>query len=212
MNLAQPVEAFSYVIDHYAAGNKLPGKSEEQLIEELSKQASAVDESYFMLESRKAEAKAVPLQAVNVIIEACALMGDLDRAFATWAELEQLELTPDAGTFNALLHTCVRTREIASGRRLVSRMMQDAIEPDATTFMHQTALHIMGRDEASALKMLDSCKDAGIVPNARMYMSLINMSCRFRNFDRAQELLARMEEDGHKVRDHVREKVRGFDQ
>ena len=38
----------------------------------------------------------VPLAAVNIVIEACAHMADLDRAFATWAELEQLELTPDA--------------------------------------------------------------------------------------------------------------------
>ena len=74
--------------------------------EELAKHASAVDESYFLLESRKAQGLPVPLPAVNMIIEACAVMGDLDRAFATWAELEQLGLSADTGSFNALLHTC----------------------------------------------------------------------------------------------------------
>jgi len=209
LQLHEPVQAFALAVDHFGDGNKLPAKADDHLVEELAKQASAVDESYFLLESRKAEARPVPLQAVNVIIEACAMMGDLDRAFATWAELEQLELTPDVGTFNALLHTCVRTREVASGRRLISRMAQDTIAPDSTTFMHQAALHIMNRDEGAALKMLETCKEADIVPNARMYMSLINMCVRTRNFERAQALVEDMRNDGHKVRDHVIAKVQG---
>ena len=112
LQLNQPVLAFSSIVDLYDAGYKLPEKAYTQITETLAEQcAPAVDESYFLLESRKQESRSVPLAAVNVIIEACALMGDLDRAFATWAELEQLSLTPDTGTFNALLHTCVRTRE-----------------------------------------------------------------------------------------------------
>lgn len=211
LQLGQPVQAFANVIDLYDAGNALPGRAAEQLAEELAKQAASVDESYFLLESRKAESRSVPLPAVNMIIEACALMADLDRAFATWAELEQLGLQPDAGTFNALLHTCVRTREIASGRRLLSRMAQDGVAPDAMTFVHQTSLHIMGRDEGNALKMLDACREAGHVPPARMYASLINMSCRFRKFERAQGLLEEMEKDGHRISNALRTKVLGPD-
>merc|ERR1712054_275865 len=106
----------------FQAGHKTSERVYDAVAEELSRQASSVDESYYLLESRKQQHGQVPLPAVNVIIEACALMGDLDRAFATWAEIEQLDLKPDAGTYNALLHTCIRTREIASGRRLLSRM------------------------------------------------------------------------------------------
>ena len=113
-------------------------------------------------------------------------MCDLDRAFATWAELEQLELKPDAGTFNALLHTCVRTREIASGRRLLSRMSQDGVAADATTYMHQASLHVMSREDGLALKVLESCRDAGFVPHGRMYAGLINTCVRSRKFEHAQ--------------------------
>lgn len=183
-------------MDLLEAGHRLPERAQEQVAEELAKQASAVDESYFLLESRKSQSRSVPLNAVNVIIEACALMGDLDRAFATWAELEQLELQPNEGTFNALLHTCVRARELASGRRLLSRMAQDGIKPNAVTFMHQTALHVMSREDGLALKMLQSCKEAGITPNARMYASLINMCVRSGKFDRAQACT--YEDDEHR--------------
>ena len=53
------------------------------MLDALATTAATVDESYFLLESRKTDGTAVPLPAVNMIIEACALMGDLDRAFAT---------------------------------------------------------------------------------------------------------------------------------
>ena len=50
------------------------------------------------------------------------------------------------GTYNGLLHTCVRTRELGSARRLLGRMAQDGIAPDADTFMHECSLHIMSRE------------------------------------------------------------------
>ena len=209
LQLNQPVLAFSSIVDLYDAGHKLPEKAYTQITETLAEQTSAVDESYFLLESRKQESRSVPLAAVNVIIEACALMGDLDRAFATWAELEQLSLTPDTGTFNALLHTCVRTREVASGRRLLSRMAQEGVGHDANTYMHQASLHIMGREDGLALKMLDNCREAGLVPNGRMYASLINLLCRARNFEKAQELVEDMEKDGHMVGRVLRAKANG---
>jgi len=193
------VEAFSKLVECYDQGHKLPTKAYEYISESLGKQAAAVDESYFLLESRKAEGRRVPLAAVNMIIEACALMGDLDRAFATWAELEQLDLKPDAGTFNALLHTCIKTRELASGRRLLMRMAQDGIAPNASTYMHQCTIHVMSREPDAALNVLQQCKDADVVPPYRMYASLISMCIRTKKAEKAQELLQAMEKDGYDI-------------
>ena len=133
-----------------------------------------MDESYYLLESRHSEGRKVPLPAVNMVIEACALMGDLDRAFATWAELEALGLQADTGTYNALLHTCIRTREIASGRRLLARMDQDAIQPNALTFMHRCTLHLIAREDRLAVECLQKCKEANFDPPGKMYVGVIN--------------------------------------
>jgi len=209
MQLDQPVSAFSVLIDLYENNHMLPERAHDQMAENFAKHASAVDESYYLLESRKAESLSVPLPAVNMIIEACAMMGDLDRAFATWAELDRFDLKPNVGTFNALLHTCVRTRELASGRRLLSRMAQDGVEPDAITYMHQTSMHIMSREEGMALNMLQSCKDAGCKPNARMYVSLVNMLCRANKYEQAQVLVDEMQEAGHRVTNSLASRVQG---
>ena len=75
-----------------------------------------------------------------MIIESCARLGDLDRAFATWGELDSFGLEPDVATFNALLHTCVRTREMGSGQRLLQRMEAAEIKRDAQSYFLECAL------------------------------------------------------------------------
>ena len=67
----------------------------------------------------------------------------------------------------------------------------------------------MGREDGLALKMLDNCREAGLVPNGRMYASLINLLCRARNFEKAQELVEDMEKDGHMVGRVLRAKANG---
>jgi len=206
LKLNQAVQAFEVLVDLYANGQTLPPRAADGIAADLAKHEASVDESYYLLESRKAAGKDVPLAAVNMVIEACAVMGDLDRAFATWAELEQFALEPDTGTYNALLRTCVETRELASGRRLLSRMAQDGVTPDSVTFMHQTAIYIMSRDSRQALETLQRCKDAGLVPPSRMYVGLINLLARNRMTQEAQELMQEMETH-HTVTKFFKDKV-----
>jgi len=206
-SLRQTVQGFGMLMDLYQSGHTVNDRVYDTIAEELSKHATTVDESYYLLESRKQAGADVPLAAVNVIIEACALMGDLDRAFATWAELEQFALKPDAGTYNALLHTCIRTRELASGRRLLSRMGQDGIAPNAATFTHQCALHIMSKEEDLAFGLLQQCKDLDIVPSGKMYASIINMLVRRRDGAGAKAVLDDMQKQQHFVGNGLKQKV-----
>jgi len=117
-----------------------PNPNPDQVANELCREAELVDDAYYVLEARRTEGEAVPLPAINVIIEACAQLEDLDRAFATWGELEAFGLAPDVHTFNALLHTCVRTREMGSGQRLLQRMEAAEIKRDAQSYFLECAL------------------------------------------------------------------------
>ena len=47
------------------------------------------------------------------------------------------------------------------------------------------------------------------MPHGRMYASLVNMCCRNRKYERAQELLDEMEKDGHTVSNALRAKAQG---
>jgi pentatricopeptide repeat protein len=210
LQLNEPVPAFARLIDLYDSGTTPSERAYEIIAEELAKHASSVDEAYFLLESRKTEGGQVPLPAVNIIIEACAMMGDLDRAFATWAEIEKLGHEPDTGTFNALLHTCIRTREVASGRRLLSRMAQESVDPDSITYMHQCSLHLMAREDGLAHKILDQCREGGFRPQGKMYASLINNAIRSGKAANAKELLEHMKADGHRVSAGLEQRVKSL--
>ena len=189
LNLGQAVKAFGQLIDLNQQGHTLPERLGEDMATELSKQAAWVDASYYLLESRQAAGDAVPLPAANMVIEACALMGDLDRAFATWAELEQLALKPDTGTYNALLHACVRTREVASGRRLLNRMEMEEVSPDSVTYDHRAALLVMSRQGNAAVELLKECIEAGIKPQFKMYVTCINFLMRGRRYEEVRPLV-----------------------
>lgn len=206
-HMDQPVDAFSKLVALYEGGHKLPPRVHADFAEELSKSTDIVDEAYYVLEQRKEQGASVPLPAINMIIEACAAMGDLDRAFATWAELESFGLSSDAGTYNALLATCIKTRELASGRRLLMRMQQEDVAADADTFYLRCSMHIMQREHGPAMAVLDECRAEGLAPPARMYAALITMFCRARKRETARELLAAMENEGHKIGAKLRGRV-----
>ena len=207
LQLNAAVPAFTTLIAYFDGGHWLTEKARDGIAEMLGREASSVDEAYFLLEQRKQEGQPVPLPAVNMIIEACAVMQDLDRAFATWAELEQLGLAPDTGTYNALLHTCIKTREIASGRRLLLRMDQDGLKPDSTTFSHQCSLLIMANERDQALKLIEKVHEAGLTVGGKMYATLINMLLRNNKQERAQQLLEQMEADKHFISRNLRGRV-----
>lgn len=210
LRLNQPVPAFTALIDYFADGLKLSERAQDGIAEMLARQATSVDEAYFLLEQRKQDGLEVPLPAVNLVIEACAVLGDLDRAFATWAELEQLDLKPDTGTYNALLSTCIRTREIASGRRLIARMASDDLTPDSKTYELHCSLHLMARERDLAAKLLQKVKDDGLKPSGKMYAGLVNDAVRNREANRAATLIQQMEEDGHVVTGGLRGRVEGL--
>jgi len=195
LQMDQTLQAFQRAVSLMGKDHGLPVKAANWLADQLSTQASMVDDAYYLLETRKSEGEAVPIAAVNIVIEACAVMGDLDRAFATYAELEQLALKPDTGTYNALLHACVRTRELASGRRLLSRMEMDEVRPDAQTFAHRCSMLVMSRQGNSALQVLDECKAANVKPLPKMYVTCANYLLRGRRYEEVRALLDDMRKD-----------------
>lgn len=212
MEMQNPVKAFEQVVAICEAGHTPVPRIVETLAAELCREAELVDDAYYVLEARRTEGRPVPLAPINVIIEACAQLEDLDRAFATWGELEAFGLAPDVNTFNALLHTCVRTREIGSGQRLLQRMAAAGIKRDAQSYFLECALLMRSAPRAAqtaerAAQLLDDCKADNLVPTAKMYVTLINFSLRSGAKGEAERLLEEMGEKNHFITPAIRERV-----
>jgi len=174
----KPIEAFNVVVQLALDGKRIPQHNLGLLIDSLSKRPALVDEAYYEIEKVHEAEGRVPIEAVNTVIEASARMGDLDRAFATWAEFERFGLKSDVGTFNSLLHTCVKTREISSARRLLNRMATDEVTHDSLTYQYRTSLSIMQRNERAAAETLQECIERGLKPTTMTFVTLINWYLR----------------------------------
>ena len=187
----RPVAAFDVAVQCFADGLNFPHSAYNLLAKTLASHVSLVDDAYYLLETRHNNEQPVPLAAINLIIDACALVddfGDLDRAFATWAELDRLKLEPDVSTYNALLHTCVRSREASSGRRLLAQMAASDLKPNEYTYQFRVALLAMQRQEYSALDAYKECRAADLMPTEKTYVTLINCALRCRRYAMAREI------------------------
>ena len=121
---------------------------------------------------------------------------------------ERFGVRPGVSTYNALLHACVNSRELASGRRLLSAMDEEGVAADAETYGHRCSLHLMsGGRLDGAVRLFDECKAAGLVPVSRTYVTLINLHLRRGSPDDAASLLAEMGEH-HRVPENFVRKVR----
>jgi len=179
----RPVDAFTVATQVMLSGHKVPLTASKMLADGLSKQAQLVDEAYYQLENRRTRGESVPLDALNLVIEACARLSDLDRAFATFQEFEAFKLEPDTATYNALLSTCLACRETSSARKLVNTMLQKGTPLDGESFGHRCSLFVMSRDEDGAEAMLRECREAGKTPSPKMYHTLINIHMRRATYD-----------------------------
>ena len=195
IQLDQHLDAFRVATRHAELGNRVMPRLADAIAIGLARDPAHVDEAYFLLERLQSTDQLVPLQAANIIIEACARIPDLDRAFATWAELSKLGLSPDIDTYNSLLATCVRAREYSSARRLLNRMETEGVVPNANTYALRAALHVLQQEFQVAMNVYQQCKDAELKPPVAMYHTLINMHLRRRptpNAAAAGELLEDM--------------------
>ena len=72
IEMQQPIKAFQQIVTICEAGHTPVPRIMETVATELCREAELVDDAYYVLEARRTDGVAVPLPAINVIIEACA--------------------------------------------------------------------------------------------------------------------------------------------
>ena len=107
------VGAFANYLGMLDRVRALKPRLRDALADQLAQQAELADEAYYHLDARHTGGHGVPLDAVDVVVEACARLGDLDRAFATFGELERFGVRPGVSTYNA---PAARVRQLARAR------------------------------------------------------------------------------------------------
>lgn len=167
---------------------------------------SAIDNAYYALEELRGENKTVDVVALNVIIHACAMAGDLNRAIATYRESATLGVTPDVDTYNAVLEACIIAKKRDLGDVVVKEMKAAGISPNVATYAKMIALSCTQTVYDDAFKFLEEMKGYGIVPPEGTYIGLIKRLAKERD-PRVHVALEEMELFGYKVEEGLREYV-----
>ncbi|KAI7872220.1 hypothetical protein BDF14DRAFT_740631 [Spinellus fusiger] len=157
-----------------------------------------IDNAYFLLEELKAEGKRVDIAAFNVIIESCAVAGDIERTVATYREAAALGVVPDIDTYHAVLQGCIRTSNKLMGSVVIDEMRKAGISPNADTYTKMIELSCTQRDYEDAFKYLEEMKAFGVVPSSAAYLSLVRKLQR-ESDPRIQIALEEMETFGHRL-------------
>lgn len=88
--------------------------------------ARRVDNAHRLLTSQETEGTRISVSSLNVIMSACAELGDVDRAFATWDDFNTYNIEPNADTYSFLLEALAVNMSPLEKQDDAHRMQDDA--------------------------------------------------------------------------------------
>jgi len=101
----------------------------------ISSNVEEIDRAYYALMDLHANQEHVDISCVNLILLACAIVKDLHRSLATFAELSKLKLKPNLESYNNLLLACQNTLNSRKAFEVYKDLIQNNFTPDAKTFL-----------------------------------------------------------------------------
>mmetsp|Transcript_7189 Transcript_7189/g.13633 ORF Transcript_7189/g.13633 Transcript_7189/m.13633 type:complete len:653 (+) Transcript_7189:90-2048(+) len=157
------------------------------VVEALSERVEAVDEAYFMLVGMLEAGEDVCVPAVNVVVAACARVGDLGRAFETFLELQRtFKLEPTTQVYNTLMRACSSHGQGELVPQLLQEMESKGLTADCETHcaVMDALVSVGNMDEAlEKFKWMKEGLPEGQAPAKESVSRLIRGLLRWRRTD-----------------------------
>jgi pentatricopeptide repeat protein len=130
-----------------------------------SRSPEEIDRAYLSLEDIYVQAKRpVPLECFNIIITACAHIGDFDRALLTMQELPKFSLSPDVETFNSLLMACLVAGQTDPIKAIIAEAKKANVVLNAKSYEYIIRTYLQRDLTVDAISYLEEMMQQGIVP------------------------------------------------
>ena len=151
------------------------------------------------LESLQQEVKvALPVAALNCVIQASISLGDLQRAIGLYNSFSEFKVKPNVETYNLLLGGCIATTHRELGDKLLLDMKDAQVFPDARTYERLIVLCLTQTNYEDAFFYLEEMKEQKMIPSFNIYESLIR-KCVAMGDTRYQLAVEELRECGYKV-------------
>lgn len=144
------------------------------------------------------EGKGVHVTALNCIIKASVLQGDLQRAVGAYNSFSTFDVKPTVDTFTFLIEGCVAASARELGDKLLLEMKQAAIQPDAQTYEKLILLCLTQTTYEDAFFYLEEMKSLNMIPNSTIYEALVR-KCVSMGDTRFKLGVEEMRDFGHRI-------------
>ncbi|KIJ68158.1 hypothetical protein HYDPIDRAFT_148513 [Hydnomerulius pinastri MD-312] len=166
------------------------------ITELLQKDVDHVDSAWEALDHLQKEGKAIDPVAINSIIQASVILGDLQRAVGAYKTFPDYHCKPNIETFNSLLSGCVDAKHRELGNKLLLDLKQADLKPTATTYERIIMLCLTQSSYEDAFFYLEEMKAQKFVPSAKTYGAIIR-TCVVAGDSRHTMALQEMEQCGY---------------
>lgn len=163
-----------------AAGHPPTESSTRPIYTHLRQSADLPAKAVSILEDLREQDRQVPIQAINVIMQASISHRDLDSALHTYKTMHTVSpnLNPNTATFNILFRGCAQAARKDLAMFLASEMVALKIAPDTLTY--DRLILVCLNSEASiddAWRYFEEMKTLSWWPRDGTYMSLVRRAC-----------------------------------
>ncbi|KAJ8903986.1 hypothetical protein NDN08_000516 [Rhodosorus marinus] len=161
-------DAFEILQEMSAAGVKPSIVNLRGLVRGCKKSPKEADRAYYLLSDMKAQGKTVNLPEVNVILNACAEMGDIDRTYQTFEALQkEFGLKPSIESFNALFTAVRMSGQLSKVQSILLDMKQQDLRPNSESFEILTMALQQYQKPQNAVAMVETGVGTGIHPTKK---------------------------------------------
>lgn len=167
-----------------------------------------VDQAFWALEDFKLKGVRIDVTALNVVIEASAKLGDLQRVRATQMAASDLDVRLDVDSFNHVLFACASTGNRKLADTIMKEMSDAGIVADGMTYHHMLVCCLSQPNYEDAFFFLEKSKSEGHKPSAEAYQQLAN-KCESSRDSRVRLVVEEAESLGYKIRSMRRRDERG---
>jgi len=164
----------------------------------IKRDIDAIDSTWGILDQLRQEGKSVDITAINVIIQATAVFGDLQRAIGTYKSIPDYGIRPNIDTFNLLLSACIVVGHRDLGDHLLGEMKEAGIKPDIRTYERLIILCLTQTTYEDAFFYLEEMKGHKFLPTLGIYDAIIK-KCVSVGDSRYTLALDEMEECGYLI-------------
>ncbi|CAE6457194.1 unnamed protein product [Rhizoctonia solani] len=180
---------------------KILPESASGLVQVIDKSSDALDNAWDVLSHLP---RPVNVEAANATIEAAVNLSDMQRAIGIYKELPDLEVSPNAQTFDILLGGCLSISHAELGERLYQDMISRQLRPTLQTYSRLILLALTQDTYESAFSRLEEIKEKKFIPPQRIYEALVRR-CVEEGDPRAELALEDMEICGYRVSMELRD-------